>query len=170
MRRLRQRSAFGLRVLLVILLCQPAFGFGIYGGLGMERGARWDFAPRTSGGLERSLNGGLRFSLTGGGYQAFRDSFMWSGTPPTVPAFQQAVLDAFNAWTVPDPATGLTSALSFVPDLGTAVTIGTSTGAEIDVMAVDLGDAGTRALANLTWSGFQNVRLTSGVEGVTGTH
>ena len=98
-----------LRILLVLLICRPTFGFGIYGSTGLERGAHWDVMPRTSNGLERSLNGGLRFSVTGGSYQALRDSFSWTFTP-TVPAFQQAVLDAFNAWTIPDPATGLTSA------------------------------------------------------------
>jgi hypothetical protein len=161
----RRIAATVLRMLLVLLICRPALGFGIYGGVGMERGARWDVAPRTNGnGLERSLSGGLRFSLTGGSYQALRDSYSWAGTPPTMADFQQAVLDAFNAWTIPDPATGLTSSLSFVPDFGTAVTIGTTTGAEIDVMAVDLGDAGTRGVANLSWAGFENVRLTSGVD------
>ena len=88
-------------------------------------GSRWDAAPRMAnlGGtnFERSLNGGLRYSLQGGSFQAFRDRFTWQAGQPTVAAFQMAVQQAFDAWTVPDPATGLTSQLAFVADVGTPV-------------------------------------------------
>ena len=107
-------------------------------------GSRWDAARRMAnlGGtnFERSLNGGLRYSLQGGSFQAFRDRFTWQGGQPTVSAFQMAVQQAFDAWTVPDPATGLTSQLAFLADVGTPV-VGfnngrgglDSRGAEIDL-------------------------------------
>src|SRR5215510_12683906 len=80
-------------------------------------GFRWDAAPRTIAGFgERSLDGGLRYSLQGGSYQAYRDFFSWSGGTPTVAAFQTAVEQAFNAWTVPDPVSGLTTRIVFVFD------------------------------------------------------
>src|SRR5688572_14028218 len=84
-----------------------AFAFGFYGGTGLSGGFRWDAAPQTIGGLERSLNGGLRYSLQGGSYQAYRDTFTWSGAAPSVGAFQAAIQSAFNAWTVVDPLTNL---------------------------------------------------------------
>ena len=107
-------------------------------------GSRWDAAPRMANlgetNFERSLNGGLRYSLQGGSFQAFRDRFTWQGGEPTVAAFQMSVQQAFDAWTVPDPATGLTSQLAFVADVGTPV-VGfnngqgglDSRGAEIDL-------------------------------------
>jgi hypothetical protein len=110
-------------------------------------------------GLERSLNGGLRFSLQGGSYQAYRDLFTWSGTAPSVVSFEQAVLEAFSLWTLPDPQTGLGSTLSFVPDLATpvstTVTAGVRLGAEIDLLGTidgtlwNPGDPGTRAESSL---------------------
>ena len=108
---------------------------------------RWDAAPRSVETEERSLAGGLRYSLEGGSYQAFRDQFTWLGGAPSVASFQATVDGAFDAWTVTDPASGLGSALSFVPDLGTPVVdqpgdlmnpasfIGLNAGAEIDVIA-----------------------------------
>jgi hypothetical protein len=71
--------------------------------------------------FERSLNGGLRYSFQGSSFEGFRDLFTWQGGPPAVADFQIAVQQAFDAWTVPDPATGLTSQLSFVADVGTPV-------------------------------------------------
>ena len=38
---------------------------------------RWDAAPRYVNGEERSLDGGLRYSIGGGSYEAFRDEFLW---------------------------------------------------------------------------------------------
>src|SRR3954471_9798784 len=96
-------------------------------------GSRWDAAPRTvvlSGeNLERSLDGGLRFSLQGGSYQSFRDKFSWAGgAAPNVADFTAAVNQAFNCWTAVDPATGLGTSLYFVPDLSTPV-VGKNDGA-----------------------------------------
>ncbi|NEO39337.1 MAG: hypothetical protein F6J90_24575 [Moorea sp. SIOASIH] len=44
-------------------------------------GSRWDAAPRTIQGQDRSLDGGLGYSLQGGSYQAFRDLFTWDILP-----------------------------------------------------------------------------------------
>src|SRR3954463_12338409 len=70
-------------------------------------GSRWDAAAKNIGALgERSLNGGLRYSLQGGSFAAYRDLFQWSGGAPSVVDFQTAVEQAFFAWTVPDPVSG----------------------------------------------------------------
>jgi hypothetical protein len=59
-----------------------------------------------------------------------------------VAEFQQAIEDAFDAWTVTDPATLLEGAVFFVADLGTPVVAadpsgvsGLNAGAEIDLLA-----------------------------------
>lgn len=124
----------------------------MFGSDDLTGGWRWDAAPRTINGNERSLDGGLRFSLQGGSFAAYRDQFQWSNIP-TVDQFQQAVMQAFAAWTATDPVSGLHSALSFVPDLATPV-IGTGSfdaidprGAEIDLLAVDAGEGRPRAVA-----------------------
>lgn len=126
--------------------------FGFSSPNGLDGGFRWDAAPRTVNilgtDLERSLAGGLRFSVQGGSYQAFRDLFSWQGGPPAIPIFQTAVEGAFNAWTVPDPVTGLTTALSFIADFNTPV-VGFNAGAggldrrgaEIDLFGAN--DAGS---------------------------
>jgi hypothetical protein len=68
-------------------------------------GSRWDAAARVIniGGtnFERSLVGGLRYSLQGSSYQAYRDLFSWQGVVPSVADFTLAVEEAFSAWTVP---------------------------------------------------------------------
>jgi hypothetical protein len=150
----------------LVCLAPTTLAMGVFGNAGLAGGFRWDAAPRTVEGFERSLAGGLRFSLSGGSYQAFRDSFAWQGgAPPALADFQQAVNDAFNAWTVLDPATGLTSSLSFVADFATLVDPGsinnTRMGAEIDVFASNFGDAGTRGDAFFS-ANFGGVTLTSG--------
>jgi hypothetical protein len=117
------------------------FGFA---GATLGGGSRWDADPLSLnlGGTvyERSLVGGLRYSVEGGSFGAFRDMFTWSVTP-TVPEFTQAIVDAFAAWTTYDPVTGLTTSLSFIADLATPVE-GTAAGggvnnrgAEIDLLA-----------------------------------
>lgn len=118
----------------------PSDAAVIYNGTGLSDGSRWDAAPRTINGNERSLDGGLRYSLQGGSYEAYRDLFSWQGDPPSVPEFQNAVEGAFNAWTVVDPISGLGTELSFITDFGTTV-VGTGSGyvntdgAEIDLLA-----------------------------------
>lgn len=163
-------------------LAGPASAFGFFDatGNGLAAGSRWDSAPRTmSGGLERSLNGGLRFSLQGGSYQAYRDLFTWSGTPPTVAQFEQAVLDAFAVWTTTDPATGLDTEIRFVPDLATPVSTAQGgfirSGAEIDLFGATDGNSwnpgGTGTQAETFFSSISvagNLTLTSGVTGYAG--
>ena len=53
--------------------------FGTDGALG--GGFRWDAAPRIINGNERSLDGGLRYSVQGGSMQAYRDLFSWDVVP-----------------------------------------------------------------------------------------
>jgi hypothetical protein len=107
-------------------------------------GSRWDADPLSLnlGGtvFERSLAGGLRYSVEGGSFEVFRNMFTWTFTP-TVPEFTQAIADAFGAWMSIDPVTGLTTSLSFIADLATPVE-GTvngggvnNRGAEIDLLA-----------------------------------
>ncbi len=162
-----------------IALCgvNHAHASGLYGHTGLAGGFRWDAAPRSIGGFERSLSGGIRYSLQGGSYQAFRDLFTWN-VVPSVPVFQQTIQQAFNAWTVTDPASGLGSNLSFVPDLATPV-VGTGSGgintagAEIDLLATldgqtwNPGDPGTRGETFFNASGT-SVTLTSGTAGYSG--
>jgi hypothetical protein len=149
-------------------------------------GSRWDAAPRTmsvGGGnsVERSLSGGLRYSLQGGSYEAYRNQFTWSGgTPPAVADFQAAIQKAFNAWTVADPVTGLTTSLQFTPDLGTPVSTmttasGVRLGAEIDLFAATsasswtVGDNGTRAEAFFNAVSVSGLTLTSGTTNYAGS-
>lgn len=82
---------------------------------------RWNADPHEVDGVERSLQGGLRYSISGGSYEAFLDEFQWAGTPPSVAEFQTAVEQAFADWEQIDPATGLGTAIRFVPDLDTPV-------------------------------------------------
>lgn len=156
--------------------CPAGVIFGTSGSL--AGGFRWDAAPRTLGGQERSLAGGLRYSLQGGSYQSYRDQFTWSGAPPTVTAFQGAIDKAFNAWTQHDPVSGLTTAVRFTADLSTptstAIVGGVRMGAEIDLLAATsgsswgFGDNGLRAEAffNAVGSG---VTLTSGTTNYPGS-
>jgi hypothetical protein len=152
------------------------FGFT---GSTLGGGSRWDAAPRTISGNERSLQGGLRYSLQGGSFQAYRDLFSWSGTPPTVPQFTTAVQQAFDAWSSVDPVSGLGTQLSFVPDLATPVAgvVGggnNPNGAEIDLFGVNdasfwnPGDNGTQGEA---WFGTvgSTVTLTSGTANYPGS-
>ena len=157
------KRAAVLSVVLTALVSHQAQAFGIFGNVGLARGAHWDAALRNApSGEERSLAGGLRYSVSGGTYESFRDQFSWQASPPTVADFQQAVDDAFDAWTLTDPVTGLHSTLSFTPDLSTSVVDGHQDGSEIDVFAFDFGDSGLRGTSSLSWGNFQNITLTSG--------
>lgn len=165
--------------LLLIVMCNgearaftltdaTAFGLGI---------GRWDAAPHLVDRHERSLDGGLRFSLQGGSYEAYRDLFQWEGAPPSVSEFQMVVETSFAMWEEMDPVTGLGTALRFVPDLDTPVfaepipPVGEverffklNRGAEIDLLA-----AGTEVVAGhgrvVTFGDplANSVTLTSGV-------
>lgn len=136
---------------------------------------RWDAAPRTVFGEERSLDGGLRYSLEGGSYEAFRDQLTWA-VEPTVEEFQTAVEQAFAFWTATDPATGLGTSLYFVADLATEVYddpgqpgnpgswTGVNLGAEIDIIAETpyIPGAIASALAFVQLGSANDITLTSG--------
>jgi hypothetical protein len=136
-------------------------------------GSRWDAAPRVIGPNERSLAGGLRYSMDGQSFQAYRDRFSWN-VVPSVPDFQAAVQQAFAAWTSVDGASGLGTNVSFVADLATPV-VGNPgfggvnvNGAEIDLLARNAGDAGTRAVTFFD-AIASNVTLTSGTPNYPGS-
>ena len=136
-------------------------------------GARWDAAPRIFGGNERSLDGGLRFSLQGGTFQAFLDLIPWNSVPSPA-AFQEAVEQAFAAWESSDPVTGLATDLHFVHDTSTAVMgsgmwgTGNANGAEIDLLAVNAGFTAARAEVYFSTSS-STVTLTSGTSNYPGS-
>jgi hypothetical protein len=156
---------------LLIASNSTVHGTGIFGNTGLAGGFRWDAAPRTIGGLERSLDGGLRYSVSGGNLTNFRDSFNWSGGAPSLPLFTQTVNEAFAAWTAVDPVTTLGTTISFTPDFGTAVdntlSGGVRLGAEIDLFAFNFGDTGTHADTAFN-AQFSNVTLTSGTTNYAG--
>jgi hypothetical protein len=160
-------------ILVLLTMSNCVFGFGVfdYSGFGQTRAARWDNSSRVSpDGAERSLMGGLRYSIEGQDYGTFKNMFTWSSVPSNA-AFQQAIEDAFDAWTVTDSLSGLGTTVSFTPDLGTVPTFEDNVetvinndffdGAEIDIFADNIG-TGTRGLAGF-WVFFdQNLTLTSG--------
>ena len=152
--------------------CLAGIMFGGSSSNQLAGGYRWDAASRIIGGVERSLQGGLRYSVAGGNFETFRDQFTWSSTP-TVSAFQTAVEQSFAAWTTPDPVNGLTSAISFTADFNTSVVGGGSfgvlnrLGAEIDLFAFNAGDNGTRGVAMIDIFGVP-VTLTSQVANYAG--
>lgn len=173
----RTRASILLGAVSVILIStQSAEAGSIFGynGATIGGGYRWDAAPRILSGNERSLDGGLRYSLQGGSFQAYRDLFSWTPSVPSVANFTTAVQQAFDAWTVVDPTSGLGSNLSFVPDLNTAV-VGTANGssgvningAEIDLLAKtdagnwNPGNTGTQGETYFN-AGGGTVTLTSG--------
>lgn len=147
--------------------------------------ARWDAGPRMFdlgevGQFERSLDGGLRYSLQGGSYEAFRDAFTWADAVPALPDFVAAVDGAFATWTTTDPDTGLFTSLRFTADLDTPVdpviTAGVRLGAEIDLFAATQAVHWTTGsdkrqaesyFSDLAVAG--GLQLTSGVEASLGT-
>ncbi|MCA9130190.1 MAG: PEP-CTERM sorting domain-containing protein [Planctomycetales bacterium] len=172
------RSTFSI-ALLLFLSSTPAVDaavvFGLQGGGSLDGGFRWNAVSTTyttsQGDVERSLAGGLRYSVSGGNYAAYRDQFNWSVTP-SVDAFRDAISNAFVPWTLADPVSGLGTALSFVEDLGTPVstTVENSIrlGAEIDLFSGNIG-SGTRGEAFFNARGIiGGVTLTSGTTGYGG--
>jgi len=101
----------------------------IFGSTDLTGGLHWDAAPRNIAGVgERSLDGGLRYSVQGGSLEAYRDLFSWTGgVAPGVAAFTAGVQQAFDFWSAVDPASGLGTDLVFVSDVNTAV-VGNNTG------------------------------------------
>lgn len=151
-------------LVLIILVALPTFA---QAGFVTLSGARWDAAPQTISGNERSLSGGLRYSLSGGSFESFRDQFQWNVIPSTV-QFQQAVQQAFSAWTAVDPVSNYGTSLSFVPDFSTPVVTGggfgtlSFNGAEIDLIASNAGVGALTALTTVSLTAAP-VTLTSGV-------
>lgn len=164
------RSLFGFAALVAATLsvANSVEAAGIFNNTGLAGGFRWDAAPRTISGNERSLQGGLRFSVQGGSYANYFSLFSFNGGV-TLPQFQTVIEEAFTAWTVVDPATNLPTALSFVADFGTPVA-GTAfgalniNGAEIDLLGGDTGDTQQRGETRLGAAGT-TVQLTSGTVG-----
>lgn len=164
--------------LAAVMATSSSFGAVVFdlGGMnGLDNGSRWNAAATsfsTSGGtVERSLVGGLRYSLSGGTYEAYRDMFTWDALP-SITDFQSTVQQAFVPWTVVDPESGFGTQLSFVEDLATPVDSGSEgfvrLGAEIDLFAGNIG-TGTRGEAFFTSRGVTGgVTLTSGTTGYGG--
>lgn len=136
---------FILVLLGVLLSTGPALAFRV---IGTTAGwARWDAAPRYVGGEERSLDGGLRYSIEHGDYAVLRDDVLWlAGNPPSVADFEAAIARAFEHWEAVDPATALPAGFYFVEDLSTPAVdqapnnpnnpnayLGLNAGAEIDL-------------------------------------
>ncbi|NMP31904.1 PEP-CTERM sorting domain-containing protein [Thalassotalea sp. M1531] len=153
-------------VIIIVLTTSSNAGviFGTDGNLG--GGSRWNADHYIHNGLERSLDGGLRYSMQGGSFEAYRDAFVWD-TIPSISDFTTAIKQSFNAWTVPDPFTGLTTSLSFINDSDNTTAVGNGfatvnvLGAEIDLLASNAGGSGMRGTAYFNASS-NNVTLTSG--------
>ncbi|MGD9722228.1 MAG: PEP-CTERM sorting domain-containing protein [Pirellulales bacterium] len=181
-----RRASLGALATLTLLLTNAVHGgvvFNMTAGT-IGGGSRWDAAPRNivigATPYERSLDGGLRYSMQGGSFQSYRDLFSWSSVP-SVAAFQTAVQQAFDAWKAVDPISGLGTALSFVNDPSTLV-VGFNSGgggldvrgAEIDLFASNdagfwnVGNNGTQAETRFGDIG-STVTLTSGTINYAGS-
>ena len=141
----------------------------------LDDGSRWNAAPTTVSrqgqAWERSLVGGLRYSVEGGSWAAYRNRFTWASTP-SVSAFQQAVERAFDVWTAVDPVTGFGTQIEFVADLATPVsrTIDNFVrlGAEIDLLAGNIGGGQQGEAFFNSVSRGAGLTLTSGTTGYGG--
>ena len=166
---------------LVMALAAAANAGVVFGNTGLTGGYRWDAAPRTIADVgERSLDGGLRYSMQGGSFEAFRNLFSWTALPD-VASFQTAVQSAFDVWTKVDPVSGLGTNLYFVADLATSV-VGANTGsggldirgAEIDLFGStdayfwNVGNTGTQGESSFTTIA-STVTLTSGTTNYAGS-
>ncbi|MCC6682876.1 MAG: hypothetical protein IT445_18415 [Phycisphaeraceae bacterium] len=168
-------------VLVINGLASSAGAFGIFDAEadGLHGGSRWDFASIYFNGNERSLQGGLRYSLQGGSYQAFKNQFTWE-VVPTNAQFKRTVRKAFEAWTTVDPATGFGTKLRFQSDLSTPVSrrvvSSVRLGAEIDLFAAmsasnwDIEDENLQGETAFSSRhiGNKKIRLTSGTTGYSG--
>jgi len=177
----RRRRVPGLCVLaLATVLPLGGDAFRLRGEEGVW--ARWDAAPRTIAGEERSLDGGLRYSIGGGSYEALRDRIQWIPERPSPEDLREAIRRAFDHWTIDDPVTGLPAGFFFVEDLQTEAVddpgdppeagdfFGLNRGAEIDLF-VATPHAGPEYGASVVLSldpGSRELRLTSGTTGYPG--
>jgi hypothetical protein len=149
------------------LLSLPATAGVIFGSDGnLGGGYRWDAEHYEFNGNERSLNGGLRYSMQGGSLTTYRDLFSWDITPTAID-FGTTIEQAFNAWQSVDPVTGLSTSLNFIDDTAATVAVGNGfntvniLGAEIDLLASTASDNGTRASSYFRTTN-RDVTLTSG--------
>ena len=127
-------------------------------------GLRWDSVPRMIGGSDRSLAGGISWNVAGGSFAAYKSQFAWAGAAPTDAQFQSTIEQVFSFWTSVDsnPLLPVGAPFSFVFTPGMATTDTPVTGAEIDLLASDLGFVGAAGgtLTNPILN--DHVRLTSG--------
>ncbi|MEM7145106.1 MAG: hypothetical protein AAF591_08200 [Verrucomicrobiota bacterium] len=149
-----------------ILLSPDAGGFVPLGEDISQRAWRWDAAPRNVFGtsVERSLDGGLRYSVEGGDLATWYGDFTFTDGTSSA-EFAAIVAAAFSAWEATDPTTGLTTDVYFVEDFGTSVVFGDGRqGAEINLFSSDLGNtnrAGRVEVWTEIWGG-DVITLTSG--------
>ena len=170
-----------LALLAVIGCASPAFSFRV---IGSPAGwSRWDAAPRFVGGEERSLAGGLRYSIEHGDYAMLRDEFTWIPVVPDEKDFADAIARAFEHWEVVDPETALPATFHFVEDLATVAVdqppanpsnpnsyLGLNAGAEIDIFA-ETPHAGTSFGASVVFfvdTVQDDLTLTSGTTNYRG--
>ncbi len=144
-RRAGRGRALWLGLVVWLALGSSAQAFRLIGSPGSW--LRWDAAPRFVEGEDRSLAGGLRYSIETGSYAELLDQFMWIPGRPSEAAFAAAIARAFESWAIIDPASGVPTAIHFVEDLATPAIdepgnpnnpngfIGLNPGAEIDVFA-----------------------------------
>ncbi|CAN5555220.1 hypothetical protein BH09PLA1_BH09PLA1_36100 [soil metagenome] len=134
--------------------------------VGLTGGLRWDSVPRMVGGTDRSLVGGLSWSVAGGSFASFKSQFAWAGATPTDAQFQAVMEQAFSFWTSVDtnPLLPVSAPFAFVYSPASVATSNPMTGAEIDFLASDLGFVGSAGgtLSHPTLN--DHVRLTSGSE------
>jgi len=164
-----------LRAFVALIFCAaalPAHAFIYKTGddsipTGLSGGLRWDAAPRLINGEDRSLTGGISWNVQGGTFAAFKSQFAWSGTTPTDAAFETAIREAFGFWTSldPNPLLPVTAPFSFVHASSLITTAGPSTGAEIDLLAGDLGFTGSAGGTLTAPILNDSVTLTSGTVG-----
>ncbi|MCR9096319.1 MAG: hypothetical protein NXI30_19000 [bacterium] len=175
-------APFVLVLLGLVLWSGPALAFRV---IGSPAGwARWDAAPRFVGGEERSLAGGLRYSIEHGDYGLLLSEVEWvPGTEPTEPEFAELIASAFEHWEVVDPSTALPAAFHFVEDLSTPAVddaptnpsnpnafLGLNAGAEIDIF-VATPHAGSGYGASVIFfvdTVEDDLTLTSGTTGYPG--
>jgi len=169
-------------VLIIFCALQPVMAGIIFGSDGnLGGGYRWDaesydyqYTPNTT--LERSLDGGLRYSLEGGSVEAYRDQFTWD-VLPTVGEMSNLLDLAFSAWESNDPISGLGTDIFFIDDSANTLAVGdvfasaNILGAEIDLFGSDAGDTGLRATSYFWATDDGNeATLTSGTTDYSGAY
>lgn len=160
-------------VLIIFFVLQPVLAGVIFGSDGnLGAGYRWDadqydFLYDSNTTLERSLDGGLRYSLEGGSVEAYRDQFIWD-VLPTVGEMSNLLDLAFAAWESTDPISGLGTDIFFVDDSANTLAVGNGfgtaniLGAEIDLFGSNAGDTGLRATSYFWATSDNEATLTSG--------